>query len=222
VGRLVARTEARSRHLTVGPSRILRAVARLILASRGIPRLADHLRAPGPRAVLVPTASNPLNDPGIAEEVEEELSSAGLAVARVDLEDDAPSLEAIRAADVIAVSGGDPFHLLLVARRTNFGPAARAALANGAVYVGYSAGAMVAGPTLGPLRLTSPFDPPDATDLTGLRLTDVLILPHDNRPGRAERNAAAVAAYGGQVRLIVLRDGEFVVQDGPDITVVPR
>jgi len=87
----------------------------------------------------------------------------------------------------------------------------RAALDGGALYLGYSAGAMVAGPTLEPITLTSPFSPPLGLDLAGLDLTDVLVLPHHDRPGRAKRNAAAQAAFGDRVRLKPLRDGDFVV-----------
>jgi dipeptidase E len=191
-------------------------MARLILASRGIPRLRELLQARGDRAILIPTAANPLADPGIAGEVEDELAAAGLSVERLDLDDIGP--EEVRAAlapaDVLVLSGGDPFHLLQAARRTGFGAAARDLLASGAVYVGYSAGAMVAGPTLEPLRLTSPFVPPAGLDLTGLGLADVLVLPHHGRPGRAERHAAAQRAFAGRVTLVPLRDGELVIRDG--------
>lgn len=199
-------------------------MTRLLLASRTIPGLKGLLGAPGPRTVLIPTAANPLAEPQIATEVERELISAGLDVERLDL-DDSPRRRVhtrVIAADVVAVSGGDPFHLLAAARRTRFGSAAREALARGAVYVGYSAGAMVTGPTLEPLRLTSPFSPPARLDLTGLGLTEVLVLPHHDWPGRAERHAAAQAAFAGRVRLQMLRDGDLLIDDGRTISVRRR
>jgi dipeptidase E len=130
---------------------------RLLLASRGIPGLAEQLQARGRRPALVPTAANPLGEPGIAAEVEQELTSAGLRVERLDLDGETAGAvpAAVLAADLVAVSGGDPFHLLAAAPRTGFGEAAAAALAAGTVYVGHSAGAMVAGPTLVPTRLTA-------------------------------------------------------------------
>jgi dipeptidase E len=195
----------------------MRAV-RLLLASRGIPRLADLLRARGPRTVLIPSASRALDEPGIADEVERELEAAGLAVVRREIED----AQALEAFDVIAVSGGNPFALLAAARACGFEARLRGALSAGAVFVGYSAGAMVAGPTLEPLALSSPFSPPPGLDLTGLGVTDVLVLPHHDRPGRAERNAAAIAAFD-HVRLVPLRDGELVLQDGARASVLgPR
>jgi len=180
---------------------------RLVLASRGIPGLAGLLEGRGRRAVLIPTAARELAEPGIADEVETELAVAGLQVQRRDVEDPL----ALDRVDVIAVSGGDPFTLLAAARAAGFATRVRAALADGAVYIGYSAGAMVAGPTLEPLVLTSPFSPPPGLDLAGLNLTDVLVLPHHDQPGRAERNAAAQAAFGDRVHLKPLRDGEFVI-----------
>jgi dipeptidase E len=191
---------------SLSANRRLRFAPMLLLASRGIPDLRARLGGAGPGALLVPTAANPLDDPGIPDEVERELTDAGLVVERFDL--DGATVESTRAAvaraDVVAVSGGDPFHRLAAARRTAFGDAVRA---SHPLYIGYSAGAMVAGPMLEPLRITSPFTPPPGLDLTGLRLTDVLVLPHANRPGRADRNAEAITTYAAD-RLISLRDGE--------------
>ena len=154
--------------------------------------------------------------------MEDELAGAGLTVERLDLDEIAPQdlRAALKPADVLVVSGGDPFHLLRAARRTGFGAAVREALAAGAVYVGYSAGAMVAGPTLEPLRLTSPITAPHDLDLTGLGLTDVLVLPHHGRPGRAARHAEAQRVYAGRVELVPLNDGELAVQDAGGLTVL--
>src|SRR3954469_12348078 len=197
---------------------------RLLLACRGIPRLREVLQARGNRAKLIPTAGNPLADPTIADEVEDELAAAGLAVERIDLDEvDASGVHvALKSADVLVISGGDPFHVLQAARRTGFGDAAREALAAGAVYVGYSAGAMLAGPTLEPLRWTSPFSAPPTLDLTGLGLADVLVLPHCDRAGRAERHDKAQMLFGDRVKLVPLRDGELVIQEGSRITVLHR
>lgn len=90
---------------------------RLLLASRGIPGLSSLLGARGHQAVLVPTAANPLAEPEIADEVERELTAAGLDVERLDLDEATPiQMRALTAADVVAVSGGDPFHLLAAGR----------------------------------------------------------------------------------------------------------
>jgi dipeptidase E len=199
-------------------------MARLLLASRGIPDLAAVAGARGRRAVLVPDAADPLDDPAIPAEVERELRRADFDVAHVTLAASTAQQvrSALNAADVIAVSGGDPFHLLVVARRVGFGDVVRSALQAGAVYIGYSAGAMLAGPTLHPLSLTSPFTPPPGLELAGLGLVDVLVLPHDDHGGRHDRHLAAQAAFGQRVRLITLRDGDVFLHDDGHESVLRR
>lgn len=110
-------------------------MTRLLLASRGVPGLATVLGAKGSHAILVPDAADPLGDPSIAAEVEKELHHAGLEVTRLNLGavDDWEADSAVLAADVVAVSGGDPFYLLSVARRVGFGDA-RATLDDLAVH----------------------------------------------------------------------------------------
>ncbi len=81
---------------------------------------------------------------------------------------------------------------------------------------------MVAGPTLEPLRWTSPFTPPPALDLTGLGLAGVLVLPHHDRPGRAERHAKAQRVFADRVQLVPLRDGELAIQDGSELALLRR
>jgi dipeptidase E len=143
------------------------------------------------------------------------LRRVGLEVHRLSLA--ASTIRQVRAAvtsaDVVAVSGGDPFHLLAVARAVGFGDAVSLALRAGATYIGYSAGATLVGPTLAPLIMTSPFTPPSQLNLTGLGLVDVLILAHDDHAGRHERHLAAQAVFGDRVRLIMLRDGDVVLHD---------
>jgi dipeptidase E len=190
-------------------------LGRLLLASRGIPDLAAIAGVRGRSAVLVPDAADPLGDPRIPAEVERELRLAGYEPTRLALR--ASTVEEVRSAvvgaDVVAVSGGDPFHLLALARSVAFGDAVRAALARGTVYLGYSAGAMLAGPTLEPLCMTSPFSPPPGLELTGLGLVDALVLPHDDQPGRHERHQAAQDAFGARVELVPLRDGDVLLYD---------
>ena len=124
------------------------------------------------------------------------------------------------AADVLAVSGGDPFHLLAAARRTGFGSAARAALDGGAVYVGLSAGAMVAGPTLEPLRLTSPFAPPPGSTSPACGSA-----PCSSSPTTTARAGGAQRRGGGRIRgplrLEPLRDGDVLVDDGGRVELRP-
>jgi dipeptidase E len=174
----------------------------LLLASHhlgALPGFLDRAGVAGRRVRLDVRAAEPLPDgPTIVADLRRQLDRLGFAV--VGDRDEA---------DLLVVGGGDPFHLL--GRMRGAAPAGLGALP----YVGISAGAMVAGPTLEPLLLTSPFTPPPGLDLRGLGLCDVLALPHRHRAGRAARHAAALARYGAAVRMIELADSEAVaIRDG--------
>src|SRR6185295_11131715 len=157
----------------------------LFLGSQSLAALPPFLARAGcgPKVAFVPTAANRLDD---REEMvvgfRKRLVSMDLELETVDF-DELPSeaiAAAIRAADVVFVGGGDPFHLLARARERGFVDVIREAVARGVPYVGVSAGAMAAGPSLEPATATSPFVAPPGTILEGFGLTELVVLPHHN------------------------------------------
>lgn len=69
-------------------------------------------------------------------------------------------------------------------------------------------GARVCGPTLQPVSISSPFTPPRNLVFRALELTDRLILPHQDRPGRAALHREAARARADSVPMDVLWDDE--------------
>src|SRR6185437_15033031 len=122
--------------------------------------------------------------------------------------------------DAIAVSGGDPFHLLARLRGTGFDRVIAEAVARGVRYVGVSAGAMVAGPSLEPIVTTSPFAPAPGQALAGLGLTDIVVLPHHDRKGRAEKHADAMRRFAGRFAFQPLTNAEALVIEAGEARVV--
>lgn len=176
--------------------------AHVLLASRhlgALPGFLERAGVGGRRAVVELRAAELLPD---AEAVRRPLVADLAALGIVTVVDGAD-------ADLVVVGGGDPFHLLATLRA-----APPAWLRAGLPYVGVSAGALVAGPTLAPVVLTSPFAPPPDLGLGGLGLVDVLALPHRHRRGRAAAHAAARARFGGTVRMVELGDREAVAVHG--------
>lgn len=127
----------------------------------------------------------------------------------------------LTAADVLAVWGGDPFHPLVVARRPGFAAAARESATGGALYVGYGAEAMLAGPTLEPLHWTSSRSSPSSVNLSGLGLADIAVLPrHEPSEGRSAMRQPRRSSGTSSARPV--RDGVRVIQDGSQISVLRR
>jgi dipeptidase E len=197
----------------------------LFLGSQSLAALPPFLARAGrgPKVAFVPTAANRLEDrEAMVAGFRKRLVSMALELEDVDLDElsSAAIAAAIRAADVVFVGGGDPFHLLARARERGFVHVVREAVARGVPYVGVSAGAMVAGPSLEPATATSPFAAPPDMPLEGFGLTELVILPHHNRPGRAARNGEAARIFGGRYALVPLRDHEaIVIEGGPPVFV---
>ncbi|HEX7037300.1 MAG TPA: GNAT family N-acetyltransferase [Pseudomonadales bacterium] len=160
--------------------------------------------------LLIDNASRNLDDrDAIVGPAQAELAAEGIASQRVDVLRHDPA--AVERAGAIVMTGGDPFVLLADLRASGADATIAAARNRGVPIVGQSAGAIVCGPTLEPIRLTSPFTAPDGLDLRGLTLTDTLVLPHHDRPGRAELHRRAALRFGSDPTLFPLWDDETLV-----------
>jgi dipeptidase E len=80
---------------------------------------------------------------------------------------------------IIYVCGGNTFKLLKFAREANFKDSIENLLKRDGIYIGVSAGSIIVGPSIDIANEVDP-DPNDIglSDLVGLNLTDVIILPH--------------------------------------------
>jgi peptidase E/ribosomal protein S18 acetylase RimI-like enzyme len=171
----------------------------------------DDLGVDGP-VTVVTSASRELGDRGdIIEPALAAIRAGGRAATAIDLF--AQPAAALHGADAVVMTGGDPFALLTALRTSGGDRWLRDAHRRGLPIAGQSAGAMVCGPSLAPLRITSPFAAPEGLDLSGLALTDRLVLPHHDRPGRADKHHQAAAQFASSVRLMPLWDDETLLLD---------
>ena len=197
----------------------------LVLCSNGLSgpallRAVGEKLSGGKTAALVVTA-----DPEYKEQnyhvprCVKELESLGLQVALFDL-DKQPG-EGLLEYDVVEFIGGNPFYLLQAVKRGSV-PEILRRIARDRMLIGWSAAAFVFGPTLELLNRYSPeMNLWGITDLRGLGLTRVEVLPHYSRflsrfSGFEETCRAYEAAHG--VRVIRLNDGDGVLIDR-DVTI---
>lgn len=140
-----------------------------------------------------------------------ELESIGLSVSCIDLDEQPPEL--LLDYDVVEFIGGNPFYLLNAMRKCNCREILLK-MAREKVLIGWSAGALVMGPSL---ELVNGYSPEmnflKLSNLTALNLTEVEVLPHYSKflqrfEGFEEKCAAYEKKYGREV--IRLNDGEGV------------
>jgi dipeptidase E len=128
----------------------------------------------------------------------------------------------VRDAPAVAVGGGNTFHLLAHLYRSGLLGAVRDRVAAGAPYLGWSAGSVVACPTLQTTNDMPVVEPPA---FAALGLVGVQINAHYtdfHPPGfqgetRAERLAEFVAANPG-VAVVGLPEGSWLEARGPALT----
>lgn len=142
----------------------------------------------------------------------EELESLGLSVDLIDI-DEQPARDLLRY-DVVEFIGGNPFYLMQSIREHNAEPVLHR-IAQEKVLIGWSASAFVFGPTLELVNMYSPeMNIVNLTDLCGLALTDIEVLPHyDSFADRFERFEERCCEYeeAHDTCVIRLNDGEGVI-----------
>ena len=197
---------------------------RLFLGSAGLgalPAWLASLPATPRRAVLIPTAANPLPSAPHVHAAAGLLTAEGLAVGQLDLERAAPHdvQRELEQAQVVFVAGGYALFLLHHVRRSGFDRLAAPAVRDGALaYIGISAGAALAGPDLQPLH--DPQDPGLITSTTGLGLVPFVVLAHRNQ-GRAARHDRHASPPGRPWPTVSINDDQAITVIGARWQVQP-
>lgn len=190
---------------------------RAFLGSQGLGALLgwmEELPRRPRRAVLVPTAGNPLPAMPWVDEVAGHLAVCGVRVDYLDLEGARPAevAAAMGRCELVFVTGGHPIFLMEHAQRSGFAGIVRRAVHDGDLaYAGMSAGASVASADLAFYR--APDDPGEVEATEGFGLVGFFPLVHANR-GRRERYARLTAAYSGRYEFVQINDDEAVIVAG--------
>lgn len=197
----------------------------LVLCSNGLTsqQLVQYISEKTARcqsAALVVTADNIYKEHNYhVERCIRELEALNLSVRTFDL-DQEPASRLLQF-DVVEFIGGNPFYLLDSIRKHNAAPILQE-IAEKNVLIGWSAAAFVFGPTLSLVNLYSPeLNFLNLTDLAGLALTQLQVLPHYSKfLSKIAFFEETCAEYEQQNNITVYRmnDGEGIVTDGSAIT----
>ena len=193
----------------------------IVLCSNGLSgeMLLSRLRgkmADCEKAALVITADNEYKEKNYhVPRCVAELEALGLGVELVDL--DRQPAELLSEYDVVEFIGGNPYYLLDSIRK-NHAATILEEIARTKILIGWSAAAFVFGPTL---ELVNSYSPEmnflGLTDLRGIALTEVQVLPHYSRfLSRFEGFEETCRVYEEEhhVQVIRINDGDGVIMDG--------
>lgn len=161
------------------------------------------------RVLYVTTAAKGVKNLAYVERHKEAMRAKGVWFEEVDIEGKTvKELERLVAdKNVIHVEGGNTFYLLRAVRACGFDGVIKRAIARGVAYVGTSAGAYIACPTIQVATWNPEMDQCGVTDLTGLNLVPFVLKAHYTE----EKREQIVANRGGLAHpLRILRDGEGI------------
>ncbi len=171
----------------------------------------------GKTVTYIPTAGIVEEIDGMIEDETNTLQSLGLKVDVLDVS--SASYESIVSAltknDIIFVGGGNTFYLLQELRRSGADKIVVQEVDKGKLYIGESAGAVIACPDIGYCSgMDSPEKAPDLTDYTGLGLVDFYIVPHIGNEEMGEAAKKAVEEYNSRLDLKIITDRQVIQVDG--------
>jgi dipeptidase E len=188
---------------------------RLFLASSGLSAIPDFIgENPETLSLLfIPTAGNLDDDTWWIQKDREILHAMGFNIYELDIENTllADMNEQLMTSDVVYIAGGNSFHLLQQLRKTGFGKLLRDYVDNGGIYIGASAGALVAGADIGP---AATLDEPDKVynlkSTLGLGFIDIIPLPHyDGNP--VSEVGMIKATYVGAFDMVLMNDDQAII-----------
>lgn len=172
----------------------------------------------GKSVTYIPTASRVERRGFLARMSRWALRGMGLRVDAVDVST-AP-YEAMRRAfernDLVFVVGGNTFYLLQELRKSGTDELLREAVRAGKLYIGESAGAIVAAPDIAYSRaMDRPDRAPDLHDTVGLGLVDFYPVPHTNNRELVPAAERIVREHAGALDVCPLNDNQALyVENG--------
>ena len=167
----------------------------------------------GKTVTYIPTAGIAEETEGMIEDETNTLESLGLTVEALDVS--TASYESIVSTltknDIIFVGGGNTFYLLQELRRSGADKILIQEVNKGKLYIGESAGAIIACPDIGYcVGMDSPEKAPELSDYSGLGLVDFYIVPHIGNEEMGQASEKAVEEYNSRLDLEVITDKQVI------------
>lgn len=129
--------------------------------------------------------------------------------------------EKLSEAKIIFISGGNTFYLLQELKRKNLTSYLKERIENGLLYIGESAGSVIAAPDIEYASIVD--DKTLATELndyTGLNLVDFYIVPHFEEEPFVESSRNTVELYKDKLDLKLINNKEAILVENNNFTII--
>ena len=129
--------------------------------------------------------------------------------------------EKLSEAKIVFISGGNTFYLLQELKRKNLTSYLKERIENGLLYIGESAGSVIAAPDIEYASIVD--DKTLATELndyTGLNLVDFYIVPHFEEEPFVENSRNTVELYKDKLDLKLINNKEAILVENNNFTII--
>lgn len=188
----------------------------ILLISSGLIYIKEFVGRPPETVnmVFVPTAGNPDKDVWWIDKDRDVLTRMGFRYTELDIA--GKNFEELKSsldnADVLYIAGGYTYYLLEQIRNTGFDTVIAQFMERGGLYIGASAGALIASPDIEPCAsLDDPKYGPSLKSTKGLGLIDIVPMPHYSMPERNSAIDVIIAKYKDAYTVVPLSDDEAIV-----------
>lgn len=175
---------------------------------------------------FITTPADVYEDKWFVDKDIDELIAAGFRVQTHDIKNsnEQDLYEMLKNYDVICVSGGDVFYMMEKSIYSGFFKALERLLDEGKIYVGGSAGAVLLGPSLEPVKtLDRPELAPGLKNLNGPGFVDFVIIPHFGEEKYKDRMQKILEEYKDfQYRLIPLTNNQAIEVEGSKFKILNK
>ena len=180
---------------------------------------------PDTRVIFIPTAADPYPDKWFIEADKKQWQELGFNILELDLKGkkERELRNLLKGFDIVYIAGGNTFYLLEKVLESGFDVVIKELLENGVIYAGGSAGAIIAGPTIEPIRVFDDLKAaPNLKSYAGLGLVDFIVLPHYSRDKLHNRQHDQIIKEWNKkgYMLIPLTNDQAIVVEGNDSQVV--
>lgn len=176
--------------------------------------------------LFVPTAANVEEYRDYVDEAKEAFAKMGFTLEILDVSkaSEAEAKAKIGAARVLYVSGGNTFYLLRELKKKGLADLIASRVRNGElIYVGESAGAMIAAPSV---EYVSAMDDASGSESvatqTGLDLVKFYPVVHYGEEPFVQSTAKILKAYGGKLNLAPINNAEAIAVHGDKFEILGR
>lgn len=185
-----------------------------------LPQFESNLS--GKTVTFIPTASKVETVVFYVNAGKKALERMGLIVDELDISTaTADDIHAkLRENEIIYVTGGNTFFLLQELKRTGADQRIADEVNAGKLYIGESAGAMVAAANIGYAQgMDGVQKAPDLTGFDALDLVDVYPVPHYTNPPYVQAAQQIVDTYSASLKLTPIRNSEAILVTGDDVEI---